>query len=141
MQIPQSISKLKPAKLNDSGYTVVELLVVLIIFATLGISFMYIGRQNLSDARDIERKRDLNALYFALEASKQRGEAYPQYPSTDNLKGIDPEILVDPKGVKLGDPGAEYRYEPASCTDQKCQTFELKVNLEKEAEFTKKSSN
>lgn len=126
-------------KLDNQGYTVLELLAVLVIFTTMGVIFSYLLRQNAADARDIERKRDVNALYFQLEASKT-ANGYPEKLSKETLLGLDPEAFVDPKKVELGQPNAEYRYYPANCSNGFCQSYEIKVNLEKEAEYIKKSA-
>lgn len=131
---------MKIRKLDKTGYTSLELLVVIVIFSVLGLLFSYVLRQNAADSRDAQRKRDISAIYFALEANKQDG-LYPEAINQDNLKGIDPEALVDPSNIKLGQPNAEYRYYPASCTNSLCKSYELKVTLEKEAEFIKKSAS
>ena len=99
-------------KLDNSGYTVLELLAVLVIFTTMGVIFSYLLRQDAADARDIERKRDVNALYFQLEASKT-ASGYPEKLTKESLPGLDPEVFTDPKKVELGQPNAEYRYYPA----------------------------
>jgi len=130
---------MKLRKLDNNGYTALELLVVLVIFSVLGILFSYLLRQNAADARDVQRKRDISAIYFALEANK-KDNLYPETISKDNLTGIDPEALLDTKNIELGDPEAEYRYYPADCANGLCKSYELKVNLEKEAEFIKKSA-
>ncbi len=131
---------MKIRKLDNGGYTVLELLAVLFLFATMGILFSYALRQNAADARDIQRKSDISAIYFQLEAVKT-DKGYPEKVSTETLPGIDPEALVDTKGVKIGEPNAEYRYYPADCNSSSCKSYELKVNLEKEAEFIKKSGS
>lgn len=130
--------KSKFRKLDNKGYTAVELLAVILIFSVLSGLFVYVLRQNAADSRDLERKRDLSAIYFSLESNKTDA-GYPQQPALENLKGLDPEALADPTKKSLGAPGAEYRYFPTDCTNGFCKTYELKVNLEKEAEFTKKS--
>ncbi|USN97400.1 MAG: type II secretion system protein [Candidatus Nomurabacteria bacterium] len=127
-------------KLDNKGYTALELLVVIVIFSVLGILFSYLLRQNAADARDVQRKRDISAIYFALEANKKDGQ-YPEVITQDNLVGIDPEALVDTNGIMLGNSGAEYRYYPADCSNALCKSYELKVTLEKEAEFIKKSAS
>ncbi len=127
-------------KLNNSGYTVLELLAVMFLFATMGAIFSYSLRQNAADARDVQRKRDVNALYFQLEAIKATN-GYPEKITEATLPGIDPEALVDTKNVKLGQPNAEYRYFPADCTGGFCKSYEIKVDLEKEAEFIKRSAS
>ncbi len=130
---------IKFRKLNNHGYTVLELLAVLVIFTTMGVIFSYLLRQNAADARDIERKRDVNALYFQLEAGKTT-LGYPEQINKETVLGLDPEVFVDPKKVELGQPSAEYRYYPANCSGGFCKSYEIKVNLEKEAEYIKKSA-
>lgn len=132
------LNTMKIKKLNNQGYTALELLTVLVIFSLLGLLFTYTLRQNAADARDGQRKRDISAIYFSLEASKGQS-GYPESISQDKLVGIDPEALVDTKGIKIGEPNSEYRYYPANCSAGFCQAYELKVNLEKETEFIKKS--
>lgn len=129
---------MKFRKLDSKGYTVPELLVVIAIFSTLAILFSYVLRQNAVDTRDIERKRDVSAIYFQLEANKTE-QGYPENLTAEALKGIDPEALVDPKGKTVGEAGSEYRYYPADCGNGYCKVYEVKVNLEKEAEFIKKN--
>jgi prepilin-type N-terminal cleavage/methylation domain-containing protein len=131
---------MKFRKLDNKGYTAVELLAVLVIFSTLGILFAYILRQNAADARDIQRKRDLSSIYFQLEAAKTEA-GYPEVITKEKLPGIDPEALVDTNNIELGQPNAEYRYFPAQCSGGFCKSYELKVNLEKESEFIKKSGS
>lgn len=131
---------MKFRKLDNKGYTVLELLAVLFIFTTMGVLFSYALRQNAADSRDAQRKRDISAVYFQLESVKTDA-GYPEQISVDRLTGIDPEALIDTKGVKLGQPNAEYRYYPADCSGGFCKNYELKVNLEKEAEFIKKSGS
>lgn len=127
-------------KLDNGGYTALELLTVLVLFSLLGTLFAYTLRQNAADSRDAQRKRDISAIYFSLESSKKDG-GYPETVTQDKLVGIDPEALADTNGVKIGQPNSEYRYYPADCVDGYCKTYELKVNLEKEAEFIKKSGS
>lgn len=131
---------MKFRKLDNNGYTALELLVVLAVFSVLGILFSYLLRQNAADARDVQRKRDVSAIYFSLEANKKDG-LYPETITQEKLTGIDPEALVDTKNIELGQPEAEYRYYPADCTNGLCKSYEIKVNLEKEAEFIKKSAS
>lgn len=130
---------MKLRRLNNHGYTSLELLTVLLVFATLAGLFIFVLRQNASDVRDTERKRDLNAIYFSLESNKTDA-GYPENPNKDNLRGVDPEALVDPSGISLGSPNAQYRYYPSNCSDGFCKNYELKVNLEQEAEFVKTGS-
>lgn len=130
---------MKIRKLDSGGYTALELLTVLFLFTVMGVLFSYALRQNAADARDIQRKRDISAIYFQLESVRTE-QGYPEKISTTTLPGIDPEALVDTQGIKLGEPNAEYRYYPANCNSSLCKSYELKVNLEKEAEFIKRSA-
>ena len=46
-------------KLDNKGYTAVELLAVILVFSVLSGLFVYVLRQNAADSRSLERKRDL----------------------------------------------------------------------------------
>jgi hypothetical protein len=52
---------------------------------------------------------------------------------------MDPNLFTDPFGFNIGDPDSSYRYEPANCTDGKCQEYILRAIMEKEDNYTKSS--
>lgn len=133
---------------RTQGFTVIELLVVVVLFALAGLVFL-VQKNNLEIAsRDKERKADINALYYALEEVYYKdNQSYPSVLSTETLRGIDSGALTDPAGVGLSEEKtiagvptrSTYRYEPTDCTDGLCSGYTLRAILENEAEFVKTS--
>lgn len=137
--------------MKQQGFTVIELILVagFLIFAG---SLFWIQTNNLqTEQRDDKRKVAINAIYYSLEESyfKENGH-YPEYIEDDTLATLDPDLLIDQTGVKLGQTTAtiddqevsvqsEYRYEPTSCVDGKCQAYTLRAELEAEDDFVKTS--
>ena len=92
-------------KYKDRGFTIVELLIVIVvigILATLVIT-TYNGVQE--KARDTKRKTDINALQGQIEAYEAENGNYPTLANVNsstwrstNMKGLDPSALEDPNG-------------------------------------------
>jgi hypothetical protein len=79
-------------------------------------------------------------MYFNLEEVFYPAHNY--YPATisdENLKAMDPQLFTDSFGFNIGDGLSSYRYEPTNCVDDKCQSYTLRANLEKEDDFIKNS--
>ncbi len=126
---------------NNQGFTVIELLVaILVLLVIAGVAVSNI-RGLRADNRDEMRKRDINAIYYQLEAFHERSGYYPQKVSADTLKGLDPDSLKDANEVTLGQAGSEYTYQARGCKNGKCASFELSTELEREATYTKLSLN
>jgi len=148
------------AKLKDKrGFTIVELLIVIIvigILATLVIT-TYNGVQ--SRARDTKRKTDINAIQGQVEAYNAQNGNYPTNANmndstfrSNNLKGLEaPAALQDPKwnssntnctasgAVTLQDSTTPangcygYQASPAGCDNGSggdCTSYTLTANLE-----------
>ncbi len=127
---------------KKSGFTVIEI-VVLVLFLLIAGIFFWIQKVEIKDfANDEKRKIAINAMYFNLEEVfyKQNG-FYPKTISEKNLKAMDPNLFTDPNGVVLGEQNAEYRYEPTDCDGERCQHYTLRADLAKEDDFVKKSKN
>ena len=129
-------------KKQSKGFTVIELLFVIILLGIASVIF-FIQKNDISIiSRDDKRKTAINAMYYSLEeVFYATNKYYPQTISSDNLKSADPDLFTDSNGVKLGDTGSLYTYEPVNCVDQKCKSYTLKASLENEADFTKTSRN
>ena len=132
---------MKKLQNNTAGFTAIELLVfilVLVIVAVVGISNI---RALRAENRDAARKTDINATYYQLESFYEKNGYYPQKLTVSTLQGIDPESLKDTRGKSYNEPSSQYTYKTIGCTDQKCKSYTLTADLEKEAPFTKKSLN
>jgi type II secretory pathway pseudopilin PulG len=129
-------------KRSQSGFTVIEIILVVLFLATAAI-VLFIQRSNLAAAeRDTQRKTAINAMYYDLqEVFYAKNGYYPATIDEKNLTAMDPSLFKDPNGVKIGEEDSEYRYETTGCDNDKCKGFTLRANLEKEDDFVKSSSD
>lgn len=143
-------------KYKNRGFTIVELLIVIVvigILATLVIT-TYNGIQE--KARDTKRKTDINALQGQIEAFEAQNGNYPTLGNINdstwrgtNMKGLDPSALQDPKGSTqaLSDtPGANtYAYvaTPSGCDNSAtdCTGYTLTATLEAGGTYVKQNLN
>jgi len=125
---------------RSAGFTVIELVVV-VVFLAVAATFLFIQRNDLVVTNnDTDRKTAVNAFYYSLEkVYYPANSTYPETLSSSALPSVDPDLFTDINGKKPGDSGYEYRYSPTGCTNGKCKNYTLSVNLQKEAEYTKKS--
>jgi hypothetical protein len=111
---------------------------------------------SVSDVRgrgnDNGRRGDINLLALQLEFYYDLGEnsTYPTLANLqddnwvkENMKTLSDDTLKDPAGIKIGDEGSDYKYEPINCGDKGCTSFTLSANLEKSTPdpYIKKSAN
>jgi prepilin-type N-terminal cleavage/methylation domain-containing protein len=143
----------------NRGFTIVELLIVIVvigILATLVVT-TYSGIQQKT--RDTARKTDINALHGQIEAYQAQNGKYPTLANindsdfrTANLKGLDPAALQDPQGTATtlaGAPAADvYSYvaTPANCDNDPagvgdCTGYTLTATLEGGGTYTKTALN
>jgi hypothetical protein len=129
-------------KKQSKGFTVIEISFIAVLLGTASVLF-FIQKNDLSViSRDDKRKTSINAMYYSLEeVFYATNKYYPQTISSDNLKSVDPDLFIDSNGVKIGETGSLYTYEPTNCVDQKCKSYTLKSSLENEADFAKTSRN
>jgi len=125
---------------NKSGFTILELVVV-ILFASVALILFFIQKANVDAMnRDDNRKTAINAMYYALEEGFYAENGYyPETISEKNLTVIDPALFTDPTGINLGEEGCSYTYDPANCEDGKCKEYVLRATLEKEDVYIKKN--
>lgn len=120
------------------GFTVAELVVVIVFVTFASILLLYQKANIEASQRDEKRKTAINAMYYNLEeVFYENNGYYPETISSENLTAMDPELFTDPLGFELGDPNSSYRYEAVGCEDEKCQSYTLRSQLEKEAEYIK----
>lgn len=128
---------------SQSGFTVLELIIVIVFLLIVGTVF-YVQKRDLEiQARDSQRKTAINAIYYNLEdVYYNTNRAYPQNLTADQLKGLDPSDLKDPEGVAVGEQSSDYSYEPKDCdANGMCKSYTLRADLENEADFVKSSRN
>lgn len=129
-------------KKRISGYTVIELVFVILIFGIASVIF-FVQKNNIETiAQDNTKKTAINSMYYGLEeVYYPSNKYYPQTINSDNLKSVDPALFTDPSGKKLGTAGSTYTYTPTNCTDNKCKSYTLKTTLTNEADYIKTNRN
>lgn len=145
---------LKSIKRADSGFTIVELLIVIVVIGILAALVLNTFSGIQERARDTERRTDINSLATQLEVYYADNGGYPDNATAGFLvnavlPGLDAEALNDPNQNALnnGDPATatdnEYYYNPTSCTAGICTTFTLGSVLEQSGAgtYTKNSLN
>lgn len=144
-------------KARSSGFTIVELLIVIVVIGILAalVVVTYNGIQQ--KARDTERKTDINAIHGQLEAYNAQNGKYPTKANVNdatwrgtNMKGLDPAALRDPNGdadmledaTDVNDYG--YAPTPANCDNGvggDCTGYVLAATLEAGGTYTKNDLN
>ncbi|MCB9822043.1 type II secretion system protein [Candidatus Nomurabacteria bacterium] len=124
---------------NQSGFTIIELLV----FITVVLAITIIAASNIRDLRannrDQESKIDINATAYQLEVFHEKNNYYPEKIEAKIIPGLEEKSIKDRNNLTISEPGSSYTYKPSGCSEGKCKNFELKANLEKEAPFVKQS--
>jgi prepilin-type N-terminal cleavage/methylation domain-containing protein len=144
------------AKRNNRGFTIVELLIVIVVIGILAalVVVTYSGIQE--KARDTERKTDVGALYSKLEEYQAENAKYPTLDNLNdstwvaaNLVGLDTQAQKDPKGADtdLADAAAANVYSyvatPADCDNGAggdCTGYTLTATLEAGSTYSKTSA-
>jgi len=143
---------------SQKGFTIVELLIVIVVIGILAALVLNTFAGVQKRARDTERQTDVTALATQLEVYYNDKGGYPQFSqisseatATAAFKGIDAGALKAPgKGFTLvtGTSGSkdEYGYATTDCggtsaDNDKCTGFTLSYVKEDGGATTKESLN
>lgn len=138
---------------KSAGFTIIELLVIVVLFLSMCGLFLYQKNTLEASARDDRRKADINTLYHNLEkVYYPEHKAYPDTLNSKTLPGVQPDTFKDPDGIAVNELRVEdelfglvthssYTYEPTGCKNNQCSGYTLRASLEKEAEYVRKSTH
>lgn len=125
--------------MKQRGFTVIELLVVLVILI-IGAWLFFSEQDNVNAVqRDSARKVAINAMYYNLEeVYYPQHNYYPQHIDSKTLRAMDPALFTDPTEIALGESDSDYRYNATGCsTDGHCTGYTLRSTMERESDYVK----
>lgn len=126
-------------KSNHRGFTVLELLVVIVLLG-IGSWLFFTEKASVTAVqRDAARKVAINAMYYNLEeVYYDQYKYYPASIDSKTLRAMDPSLFADPTDIKLGEAGSDYRYDGTDCsTDSHCKGYTLRSAMEREGDYVK----
>lgn len=128
--------------MKQRGFTVLELLAVIVLLLVIGGVFWTQKNNIETAARDDKRKVAINAMYYSLEeVYYPANKSYPKTLSSTTLSSIDNKLFKDPNGIEIGKADSNYSYEGKNCTNDACKSYTLHAHLENEADYQKQSRN
>lgn len=114
-------------KNNKKGFTIIELLIVIIIIAILATIGVVAYGNVQESARNSKRQSDISSLHTALEAYFTQKSQYPSATEindatfrTANFKGVPDETFKDPKGANSQMAAARTVNQYAYVVDANC---------------------
>jgi prepilin-type N-terminal cleavage/methylation domain-containing protein len=118
-------------KRKQSGFTIVELLIVIVVIGILATLVLVTFTGIQERARNTKRQTDILAVASHIEAYFADSGNYPTLANMNdptwvstNLKGLDPAALEDPKGsaeTLVSAPVADaYAYQPTDDNGNAC---------------------
>lgn len=150
---------------KQSGFTIVELLIVIVVIGILAALVLNTFQGVQARARDTERRTDINSIATQLEAYYADYGHYPDNTAATTCgdgtescdlstvlpeRGLDDDALVDPNegqtnvnvGADSGDGEYYYDLTSATCSGGQCDSFVLSTTLESDSTaYTKNSLN
>lgn len=142
-------------KNKQSGFTIVELLIVIVVIGILAALVITTFSGVQRRARNTERETDIKAVHGQVEAYYASNGVYPALADLQsdtwiqsNLQGLDLGALRAPNQnantvVGSGGSTANYVYAPTGCdgSGANCSDYSLTANLEGGGTFTRDGLN
>lgn len=139
-------------KKKQQGFTIIELVIVIIVIGILATIAFVAYRGVTQDARNSQRESDISQLNSLLEYYYGQNSNYPTLANLNdstwrsaNLQ-IDDEILTDPQGTAtlVGAPAAgsySYQATPSGCDNSTtmCTGYTITATYEGGGTFVKES--
>lgn len=108
---------------KQQGFTIVELLIVIIVIGILATLVLVTFTGIQQSARNTQRQTDIKAVASHLETYNAKNSYYPELADLNNatfisteLKGLDKESTRDPKA---GTASTDYQFADGNATSQK----------------------
>lgn len=135
---------------KSPGFTIIELLVVVVLFLSMCGLFLYQKNNIEAAGRDDRRKADINTLYHNLEKVYYvENKSYPDTLNAKTLSAVQSDTFKDPAGITINElqvddllgttTRSSYTYEPTDCKNNQCKGYTLRADLEKEADYVRNS--
>ena len=147
-------------KRKQSGFTIVELLIVIVVIGILAALVLTTFSGVQRKARNTERQTDIKAIHGQLEAYFAQNNSYPALAQLNDsswrastvMKSLDGEALKDPKGsaqtVAADATATSYGYNVTTDADGACTTaandctkYTLTAKQEGSTDFVKTNLN
>lgn len=128
---------------NQSGFTIVELLIVIVVIGILAGLVLNTFNGIQARARDTERKTDVNAIHAQVEAFHASNGFYPTTANigdsawvSANLQGLDEEALNDPGSGTYAYAANDGSGGVCDNSATPCASYTLSADLEEDGQGT-----
>lgn len=141
-------------KKRQSGFTIIELLIVIVVIGILAALVLNAFGNIQERARDTERRSDINGLHAQLElyyqdngsyptgatATPTRGEIEAAFTASGGAANLTADLLVDPNQVDIN-AGGDYSYTNPAVGDGSSYTLSATMETDENGDGTVDASD